>query len=401
MNVEIAPSKASGEIKAPPSKSYAHRLLMGAALAEGKSVISDIGLNDDITATISCLEELGAKIQLDGTTAVVDGISFWGKKKELSLFCNESGSTLRFLIPLSLCFSEKAFFTGAGRLMDRPQGVYEELFKTKGCYLSKDNKTLVAGGELQSGIYELPGDVSSQFITGLLFTLPLLKGNSEIKLTTPLQSAPYIDITIQVLSLFGVEISKTENGYLIKGEQQYKATELSCEGDWSNGAFLDAFNLADGNVSVKGLNEHSCQGDKIYKEFYRQLEKGCPVLDISQCPDLGPVLIACAALKNGATLTGTKRLKIKESDRGEAMKQELFKFGVELEAGEDYIVIPKASLKAPTEPLCCHNDHRIAMSLAVLCSVTGGTLNDAQCVNKSYPDFFEDVKNLGITYKTI
>lgn len=401
MNVEIAPSKASGEIKAPPSKSYAHRLLMGAALADGKSVISDIGLNDDITATISCLEELGAKIQLDGTTAVVDGISFEEKKKELSLFCNESGSTLRFLIPLSLCFSKKTFFTGAGRLMDRPQSVYEELFKTKGCYLRKENKTLVAGGELQAGIYELPGDVSSQFITGLLFTLPLLKGNSEIKLTTPLQSAPYIDITIQVLSLFGVEISKTENGYLIKGEQQYKATELSCEGDWSNGAFLDAFNLAAGNVLVKGLNEHSCQGDKIYKELYRQLERGCPVLDISQCPDLGPVLIACAALKNGATLIGTKRLKIKESDRGEAMKQELLKFGVELEAGEDYIVIPKAALKAPTEPLCCHNDHRIAMSLAVLCSVTGGTLKDAQCVNKSYPDFFGDIRNLGITYKTI
>lgn len=401
MNVTITPSKASGEIKAPSSKSYAHRLLIGAALADGQSVISDIGLNDDITATISCLKEMGANIEIDGTTAVVDGIMLTEKRKKLSLFCNESGSTLRFLIPLSLCYSDEACFTGAGRLMDRPQGVYEELFKTKGCYLEKACKTLVAGGELQSGVYELPGDVSSQFITGLLFTLPLLNGNSEIRLTTPLQSAPYIDITIQVLSLFGVEISKTEDGYLIKGEQQYKATELSCEGDWSNGAFLDAFNLAGGNVLVKGLNECSCQGDKIYREFYYQLEEGCPVLDISQCPDLGPVLIACAALKNGARLTGTNRLKIKESDRGEAMKQELIKFGVELETGEDYIVIPKSSLKAPTEPLCCHNDHRIAMSLAVLCSVTGGTLNNAQCVNKSYPDFFEDIKNLGITYKTI
>lgn len=401
MNIEISPSVAEGQVRAPASKSYAHRLLICAALSQGVSVIENIGTNDDIVATVSCLKDMGAKIEVNGTTATVEGINVGERKESLSLFCNESGSTLRFLIPLSLIVSREVYFSGAGRLMERPQTVFEELFETKGCFLIKEEKRLKAGGELKSGLYELRGDVSSQFITGLLFTLPLLAGDSEIKLTTPLQSAPYIDITIDVLSRFGVKIEPRENGYFIKGSQKYMAQSLSCEGDWSNSAFLHAFELAGGSVEVNGLNTESCQGDKIYREFYEKINSGTPTLDISDCPDLGPVLMACATLKNGALLTGTQRLKIKESDRGEAMKQELSKFGVSVEIGEDYIKIPKTQLKAPTEPIDCHNDHRIAMSMAILCSVTGGTLKDAQCVNKSYPDFFYDIKNLGITYKII
>lgn len=396
MNVIVKPSVASGTINAPPSKSCAHRLLICAALAKGKSIINNIGTNDDIVATISCLKELGAKIEIDGNKAVVYGIENYDKKVYLKLFCNESGSTLRFLIPLSLVFSNNAAFSGSDRLLERPQSVYEELFSNMSCYLRKDGKNLVAGGELKSGTYKIPGDISSQFLTGLLFALPLLDGDSEIILTTPLQSSPYVDITIDVLSKFGVNIKKSDNGFYIKGNQEFSPQNLSVEGDWSNSAFLEAFNLIGGNVTLKGMNEESYQGDKVYRNFFRELKKGTPALDITDCPDLGPVLIACAALCNGAKLIGTKRLKIKESDRGVAMQTELSKFGVDIVVNEDEIIIPKTEIKAPKEILNCHNDHRIAMTLAILCSKVGGTLANAQCVNKSYPEFFDNIKTLGI-----
>lgn len=396
MNVTIMPGVASGKINAPPSKSCAHRLLICAALADGRSVIENIGTNDDIAATTACLRSLGANIQIDGSRAVVDGISLGKRKDNVELFCNESGSTLRFLIPLSLVCSESAVFTGSDRLLERPQSVYEELFSEMDCYLKNDGKRLVAGGELKSGTYKVRGDISSQFLTGLLFTLPLLKGDSELVLTTPLQSSPYVDITIDVLKQFGVVIERSPNGFFIKGNQTFLPQSLSVEGDWSNAAFLEAFNLIGGAVVLEGMNEESYQGDKVYRSFYNELKNGTPVLDITDCPDLGPVLISCAALCNGATLTGTKRLKIKESDRGAAMQAELSKFGVEITVNDDEIIIPKAELKAPKENLNCHNDHRIAMSLAILCSKVGGTLEEAQCVNKSYPEFFDNIKTLGI-----
>lgn len=401
MNVCITPSVASGEISAPPSKSVAHRLLICAALAEGESIIENVGANDDVSATVECLRVLGANIELSDGKAIVNGISNVARDEKKMFFCNESGSTLRFMIPLGLVFSRECQFTGKGRLMERPQTVYKELLQSKGCCFDVKDNVLYTGGELKSGVFELPGDVSSQFLTGLMFALPLLDGDSEIVLTKKLESAPYVDITIGVLSEFGVVIEKTERGFFIKGNQKYKSCSLTTEGDWSNAAFLDAFNLADGNVLVKGVEPDSFQGDKIYREFYKKLSEGNPEIDISQCPDLGPVLMVCALLKNGATLRGTKRLKIKESDRAEAMALELSKFGVQVEVGDDYVVIPDAIPYKPTKEIDCHNDHRIAMSLAVVCSVTGGELKGAQCVNKSYPDFFMDIKNLGIQYKII
>lgn len=396
MNVSVLPSKAKGVIQAPASKSCAHRLLICAALSEGESVIGNIGTNDDILATVSCLKDLGADIKLEGTTATVKGVNYSDKKEKLNLFCNESGSTLRFLIPLSLVFSNEVEFTGKGRLLSRPQSVYEELFVEKGCCLKKSENALVASGKLKSGTYKVRGDVSSQFLTGLLFTLPLLDGDSEIVLTTKLESAPYVDITIDVLSKFGIVVAKNDTGFYIKGSQKYKCCNIDTEGDWSNAAFLEAFNLIGGNVTVKGLNKSSYQGDKIYREFYEKLSCEDPQFDITDCPDLGPILITCAVLKNGALITGTNRLKIKESDRGQAMAQELKKFGVYIEIGDNYIRIPDTRPRKPTSVIDCCNDHRIAMSFAVLCSETGGTLKDAECVNKSYPDFFKDIKNLGI-----
>ncbi len=401
MNVRIEPSVARGVISAPPSKSCAHRLLICAALSDGESVIENIGFNDDINATADCLRVMGAQIEFRDNLAYVNGIGNKERCDELALFCNESGSTLRFLIPLSLGFSRKTEFSGKGRLMERPQSIYEVLLTEKGCKFTKGEDKLSVEGYLGSGIYELPGNVSSQFITGLLFTLPLLDGDSEIVLTTELQSAPYVDITIDILSKFGIEISRDDNRYLVKGNQKYKSTTLTCEGDWSNGAFLDAFNLAGGCVSVTGLNDDSFQGDKAYRDFYKKLSEGYCEIDISQCPDLGPVLVVCAAIKNGAVIHGTDRLKIKESDRASAMAEELKRFGINAEIGDNKMIIPNTPLKAPTEAVCCHNDHRIAMSFAVLCSITGGELVGAECVNKSYPEFFRDIEKIGITYTEI
>ncbi len=402
MNIKILPSVAKGEINAPPSKSVAHRLLICAALSNGVSEISDLDFNDDITATISCLKSFGAHIEINNNKAIVKGVDFSRVHKALELNCNESGSTLRFLIPVSTILSDSTFFYGSERLISRPQSVYKEIFEKQGCLLEVTSKRLKTGGKLESGVFEIAGDVSSQFLTGLFFSLPLLDGDSEIRLTTPLESAPYVDITIDVLSEFGVVIEKkSSQSFYIKGNQKYLPQSISVEGDWSNGAFLEAFNLLGGNVVVNGLYDESLQGDKVYREYFEKLQNGTPELDISDCPDLGPILITAAVICNGAKLIGTKRLKIKESDRGEAMKKELLKFGVDIIVNENEIIIPNCEPSYPQEKINCHNDHRIAMSFAVLCSKTGGILKDAQCVNKSYPEFFDDIKTLGIQYKII
>ncbi len=402
MTAEIFESKLSGEITARASKSYAHRALIAAALSDGESFIKNIELNDDIKATIMCLENLGAIFEYLEDAVKVKGINFTKKKEELSLFCNESGSTLRFLIPLSLVFSENTEFSGSKRLLERPQSVYEELFKEKNCYINRTEDKIVVGGELESGIYKCKGDVSSQFLTGLLFTLPLLEGDSTILLTTPLQSVPYVNLTIEVLALFGVNIQmKSENEYFIKGEQTYNPVNISCEGDWSNSAFLEAFNLIGGEVILNGLNEKSAQGDKIYREYFEKLKNGMPVLDITDYPDLAPILMTMASVLNGAELIGTSRLKIKESDRGVVMKNELSKFGADITLYDNKIIVKKSELSKPKVNLNGNNDHRIAMSLSVISSVFGGILENAECVNKSYPLFFEDVKKIGLKFKLI
>ena len=397
MIAEIYKSKANGEIVARSSKSYMHRALIGGALSDGETVIENIAESEDIKATIECLKNFGATFQFSGDTVRIQGVSPAKNKNTLSLFANESGSTLRFLIPVSLLYSDSVEFTGSKRLLERPQTVYEELFPRKNCFIKRSENCITVGGTLTGGVYECRGDISSQFLTGLLFTLPLLNEDSEIKLTTPLQSSPYIDLTLEILNEFSVNIERTDDRtFKIKGNQTFKATKLYCEGDWSNSAFLEAFNLIGGNVKVNGLNINSTQGDKIYREYFEELNQGTPVLDITDCPDLAPILMTMATLLNGAVLKGTSRLKIKESDRGEVMKNELSKFSADITVLEDEIIIKKADLKTPIENICGNNDHRIAMSLAVICSVFGGVIENAECVNKSYPLFFEDCEQLGI-----
>ncbi len=397
MIAEVYKSKASGKIVARSSKSYMHRALIGGALSSGETVIENIAESEDITATIECLKQLGAVFNFSGTTLKIQGVPPEKTKNALWLFANESGSTLRFLIPVSLLYSDSVEFTGSKRLLERPQTVYEELFPTKNCFIKRNENNITVGGSLTGGVYECRGDISSQFLTGLLFTLPLLKENSEIKLTTPLQSSPYIDLTLEILNEFGISIERPDDRtFKIKGNQKFKPTKLYCEGDWSNSAFLEAFNLIGGSVKVDGLNVNSTQGDKIYREYFEKLKQGTPTLDITDCPDLAPILMTMATLLNGAVLKGTSRLKIKESDRGEVMKNELSKFSADITVLEDEIIIKKADLKTPTENLCGNNDHRIAMSLTVISSVFSGVIKNAGCVNKSYPLFFEDCEKLGI-----
>ena len=397
MIAEVYKSKASGEIVARSSKSYMHRALIGGALSSGETVIENSAESEDITATIECLKQIGATFKFSGNTLKIQGVPPEKTKNVLSLFANESCSTLRFLIPVSLLFSDLVEFTGSKRLLERPQTVYEELFPRKNCFIKRNENNITVGGSLTGGVYECKGNISSQFLTGLLFTLPLLKEDSEIKLTTPLQSSPYIDLTLEILNEFGIQIERPDDRtFKIKGNQEFKPTKLYCEGDWSNSAFLEAFNLIGGSVKVDGLNINSTQGDKIYREYFEKLKQGTPTLDITDCPDLAPILMTVASLLNGAVLKGTSRLKIKESDRGEVMKNELSKFSADITVLENEIIIKKADLKTPTETLCGNNDHRIAMSLTVISSVFSGVIENAECVNKSYPLFFEDCEKLGI-----
>ena len=399
MIVSIEKSTAFGEILAPPSKSMAHRCLICGALSD-KSEIINIDFSEDIKATLSCLEALGAKVEVEGNTVKIGGLMSSKKIKSNELFCNESGSTLRFLIPLCLLKNEEISLRGTERLFQRDLSVFETICASQGIDFVKSKNSVTVKGLLSNGRYTVRGDISSQFISGLMFALPLLLGESIIDITGKSESSSYLNITLKTLGDFGVRISKIdENTMYVKGSQSYKNRNLTVEGDYSNAAFFDAFNLIGGNVAVKGLNEDSTQGDKVYKEFYPLLLKGKPEIDISDCPDLGPVLMALAAALNGAVLTGTHRLKIKESDRGMAMAEELSKFGCKVDVEEDRIEIFPCKLQKPILPLSGHNDHRIVMAASLLCTLIGGKIYGAEAVSKSLPDYFERLKKLGIKLK--
>ena len=397
MRAIIKPSRAEGRIKVPYSKSIAHRLLIAASLSEEKSVIRGITPCEDILATIDCLSALGAKIKLEGDTATVEGKDMKSIAPSRPLNCRESGSTLRFLIPIAALSGAKVLFAGSDRLMERPLSVYEKLFEDREMLLARYGGALIVDGPLASGEIMLDGSVSSQFISGLLFALPLTEGDSIIRITPPFESRPYVDLTLAALGSFGISAEFTDEYTLrIPGSQSYRGGEFDVEGDWSAAAFIDAFSLLDGDATAIGLNESSLQGDKIYKAIYEKLSCGRPTVDISDCPDLAPILFALAAAKNGAVFTGTKRLKHKECERAEAMALELAKLGGYISIDYDKVTVRASKLHAPNEPISAHGDHRIAMAMTVILSTIGGEIDGAEAVKKSYPEFFEDIKKLGI-----
>ena len=374
----------------------AHRLLIGAGLAEGVSCIRNVDLSEDIKATLGVLKALGCDYEIRNRELSMTGIGSGKIRANQALDCKESGSTLRFFIPLLLVSGSKAEFYGAKRLFERPLGIYEDICREQQILFEKRESGLTVCGNLKAAHYKVPGGISSQFITGLLFALPLLTEDSVLEMVPPIESRAYIEMTLEVLKLYGIEIARERNCFYIKGNQSYKPYNGAVEGDYSNAAFLEVFNVIGGEVEVEGLCEDSLQGDKIYQSYFRKLQEGYAQLDIAECPDLGPILIAIAAAKHGAMLTGTHRLQIKESDRGAVMAQELKKFGIQVQVNENTITIEEGDLKAPSEILDSHNDHRIAMSLATLCTIIGGEIQGCESVRKSFPNYYQVISELGI-----
>lgn len=399
MNVYIEPSRAVGRISAPPSKSMAHRALICGALSQG-AVIRNIAYSKDITATLECLEKMGAITEKNNDTVKIGGLDLFSLETENELFCNESGSTLRFLLPLCMLSGNKAVLTGSERLFERPLSVYEDICREQAVYFEKNNNAVTVCGKIKSGNYSVPGNISSQFITGLLFVLPLLQGDSILEITEKFESSSYVDMTLYALKGFGIDIKRGENRFYIKGSQKYLPVEYTVEGDCSNAAFLEAFNLLGGDVRVSGISCDTLQGDRVYIDMFRALKKGEKRFDLSDCPDLAPVMFAMAACFGGAEFTGTARLRIKESDRGAVMAEELKKFGVECNVFENSVTVGSGGITKPKDMLFGHNDHRIVMALSVLCSVTGGIIAGAEAVSKSFPDFFEVINRIGIKVKT-
>ncbi|MBQ7700317.1 MAG: 3-phosphoshikimate 1-carboxyvinyltransferase [Clostridia bacterium] len=397
MNIEIEKSRAEGKVNAPPAKSFIHRQIICAALSGGESVVHNICESDDVLATADCTRALGADVKIENGTAYIKS----GGKTSEELYCRQSGSTLRFFIPVCLMQNRKFTLYGSPRLMQRPLDVYEELCGEQGVLFERyPDKTEVCGKLDLRGV-TVSGAISSQFITGLMLAAPLSDNDCFIHVKPPFVSRPYVDVTAEVMAQFGVTATVGDDDTIfIKGDQKYAPAEVTAEGDWSGAAFLYALGLINGDVKVAGLNENSTQGDRIIIKQFEQLKQGCADIDVSDCPDNAPVLMACAAALYGATLYGTSRLKIKESDRGAAMAEELLKFGVKTEIYDNKIKI-RGGIKAPVTEIYGHDDHRIVMACSVLCSLTGGTVCGAEAVGKSYPGFFDDISKLGIKIKEI
>jgi len=395
MRAAIEPGRLRGTVQAPPSKSMAHRMLICAALAEGVSTVRPLEMSEDILATCDGLRALGAKIEGGDGFLRVAGCRP-GEAKSALIPCRESGSTLRFLLPLCLLSGQEMTLTGSGRLPERPLDVYETLCAERGFRLERIPGGITVQGRLEPGTYTVRGDLSSQFITGLAYALSLLEKDSEIRILPPIESESYLRMTLQAMEESGVQAERPEPEILrIPGGSRYSAGEKTVEGDWSNAAFFEALAAAGDEIRVEGLREDSLQGDKICREYFRRIREGRAAVDVADCPDLAPVLMAFAAMSGGARLTGTRRLRFKESDRGAVMAEELAKFGVSVRTEENEITVGGETPKAPKEILRGHNDHRIVMALSVLCTRTGGTIDDAEAVRKSYPGYWDAFRALG------
>ncbi len=411
MNVTITPAALAGAVTPPPSKSQAHRLLIAAALADGESVITNVALSQDIEATLRCLGELGAEFTADGSTVTVRGMganamSPLRRMAYPHLDCGESGSTLRFLIPIALAVRGGGIFTGHGRLMERPLKPYFDLFDEKGIFYEQKDGVLTVSGLLTPGEYRLPGDVSSQFFTGLLFALPLLGGPSALIPTTPLESEGYLAMTLQAMAQFGVEFPMALSlppQYHPQGNQTYKAASAAVEADWSQAGFWYAAKFLGNPVEIAGLNLSSTQGDSViatqYEEMGLELGQFSLELDVSNCPDLVPPLAAMAALRarQATRLVNAARLRMKESDRLASVTAVLTALGADVTEGPDFLDIRGKETLTGGVTVDSFHDHRIAMmaSIAATRCEQPVTITGADCVAKSYPDFWEDYERLG------
>ena len=288
MIAKFKPCKLCGSIEAPPSKSMAHRYLIGAALTKKICSISGVDFSEDILASIDCLRAFGAEITIIDDMVVINSNNFMKELKEPVLKCRESGSTLRFFIPLALCLGKEVTLQGSTRLFERPLDVYEKLCDENQFIFKKNMDSLTVCGNLQSGIYKIRGDISSQVITGLIFALTHLGENSWIQIIPPFESRSYVNLTIEALKAFGSDIEFIDEYQIAIRKSKLQSYDGRIEGDYSNAAFLDAFNYIGSEVAIHNLVEESLQGDRIYKEYFEKINNGTPTLDISDCPDLGP-----------------------------------------------------------------------------------------------------------------
>lgn len=405
MDIRITPGLLRGTVAPPPSKSQAHRVLIAAALSEGFSVLRGLSQSQDILATAACLRAMGAHLEgAEAGTVRVHGLgSSISQRREpwlVKFDCGESGSTLRFLIPVALAVQGGGIFTGRGRLMERPQRPYFDIFAGKGIFCEQKDSSLTVRGELTPGEYRLPGNVSSQFVTGLLYALPLLDGDSRIVLTSPLESRGYVDMTLDALGRFGIRAEAQEDGWLVPGGQKYRPCSMTVEADWSQAAFWYGAIALGSSLELEGLNAFSTQGDmKIVPCFLKLQGRGELELDVSDCPDLAPPLAAMAALRAGEAtrLTNAARLRMKESDRLSSVTRALNALGADVEEGPDFLTITGRDSLAGGAAVDCCSDHRVAMMAAVAATRCKApvTLLGAECVQKSYPNFWEEYKRLG------
>lgn len=402
-----------GKIKAPASKSMAHRAVLCAGLSRGYSRIYNLEYSKDIAATIGGIRQMGAKVTPSVGKAEIEGKGGFATIRQ-AIQCGESGSTLRFLIPLASLTGQRVEFIGARRLFERPQVIYETIFKTRNLVFEQGEKSISIQGALSPGEYRLPGNVSSQFISGLLFTLPLMRGDSDIIITPPFESKSYVNLTMSALKDFGIKAEFTSDNVIhVDGNQLYYPCEYTVEGDYSQAAFWAVLGSALGGVDVTGLRHDSLQGDKVIMSILTKcgakmskIENGFSFdksnlkgteIDLQDCPDLGPVLMALGILCDGETvIKNAGRLRIKESDRISAMEEEITKLGGEITSTEDTVTIKGSKLHSCVN-LNGHNDHRVVMALSVLAIAAGINveISGAEAVAKSYPDFFDDLISLG------
>ncbi len=413
MRVTITPTRLRGTVTPPPSKSQSHRFLLAAALAEGESVIQNVTLCDDVAATLRCVTALGASVTAEGSTLTVRGI---GNRRipwapcmcgMTHLPCGQSASTLRFLMPVALALVGGAFFTGEGRLLARPMEPYAELFAQKGLFYAREARSITVEGRLEGGDFALPGNVSSQFVSGLLFALPLLEGDSTLRLTTPPESADYIAMTLDTLKRFGITVEyKNFSRFHIPGGQTYRPRTLSVEADWSQAAFWYAAAGLGSEITVGGMDPRSIQGDRVFPHWEELMggeEPHAASIDVSHSPDLVPPAAARGACMNGTLyLNRAGRLRLKESDRLSAITEVLTAMGANVTGEADRLIIEGTPTLSGGCTVDCRGDHRIAMMAAVAAIRCAApvTVTGAECVSKSYPRFWEDYVLLGGNIET-
>lgn len=419
MKIEVLNTKLEGKVKIPPSKSMAHRGIICASLSSGVSVVDNIDYSDDINATIDAMVSLGAVIDKNEDKLTITGAFHKDAKRNAArtVDCNESGSTLRFLVPISLLFDGMTKFIGRGNLGKRPLDTYYNIFKEQGIkYNAVDNElNLMVKGRIKAGEFVLPGNISSQFITGLLFTLPLLEGDSKIIISTELESKGYIDLTLSCMKDFGIDIENRDyREFIIKGGQSYNSRNYRVEGDYSQGAFYLSANALGSKIELLDLREDSLQGDKEAIDILERMgakfefkdsitiKENCKLnstlIDASQCPDIIPVISLVAALSEGRTeIINAGRLRIKECDRLKAVSTELKRLGAKIIEKEEGLIIDGVEELEGGIEVWSWKDHRIAMTLAIAATRCKNPIiiKDYECVAKSYPSFFEDYKMLG------